>query len=167
MRQLLGAALLAAAFAGAQTADQKSPWKDLQFLLGKWTASGGGQPGTGQGAFSFQAELNNSIIVRHNFAEYASGSPAIARHDDLMIVYLEGAPRAIYFDSEGHVIRYAVKIPGPDAVVFESDGTQPGPRFRLSYKLEGQSLNGKFEMAEPGKTEFKPYLSWSSVKDAK
>jgi hypothetical protein len=60
------------------------------------------------------------------------------------------APRAIYFDTEGHVIRYNVTFPATNKAVFESDGTQPGPRFRLSYWLDSSTLNGKFEVAPSG-----------------
>ena len=47
---------------------------------------------------------------------------------------------------------------------FESDGTQPGPRYRLSYWLNGSALDGKFEVAPPG-AEYKAYMSWTSKKD--
>src|SRR5205085_7775652 len=92
------AAVLIAAPAFAQ------PWKNLDFLLGKWTGVAGEKDtplGAGQGAFSFELQLDRKIIVRHNLARYDSG----AAHDDLMVIYLDppnDAPRAIYFDSEGH-----------------------------------------------------------------
>src|SRR2546429_9953027 len=83
---------------------QNADLKKLDFLIGKWVGVAGEKDtplGAGQGAFSFDPELNNKIIVRHNRAEYDSG----VSHGDLMVIYLEGSPRAIYFDSEGHVIR--------------------------------------------------------------
>jgi hypothetical protein len=140
-----------------------SPLQSLEFLLGKWTAEGGGQPGSGTGAFSFDAELDRHILVRHNYAEYDKGNPA-SRHDDLLIVYLEDTPRAIYFDSEGHVIRYRVTIPQAGSVVFESDGSQPGARYRLSYVLKGASLEGMFEIADAPSSPYKKYLSWTATK---
>jgi hypothetical protein len=129
------------------------------FLLGKWNAAGGGQPGTALGAFSFDAELDHHILVRHNYAQYDS-----SRHDDLLIVYLEDTPRAIYFDSEGHVIRYRVTLPGAGSVVFESDGSQKGPRYRLSYVLKGKVLEGTFEVADSATAPYKNYLSWTATK---
>src|SRR5437868_3168650 len=78
------------------------PWSNLEFLIGKWSASGGGAPGSGQGDFSFEKSLNNQIVIRRNFAEYTSGQ----RHDDLMVLY-DGS-RAIYFDTEGHTIHYKI-----------------------------------------------------------
>ncbi len=143
-----------------------SAWKKLEFLLGKWAGSAGEKDtprGAGQGRFSFEPELNRKIIVRHNYAAYTSG----VRHDDLMVIYLDApddAPRAIYFDTEGHVIRYSLTFPAPDSVIFESDGTRPGPRYRLSYSLNGRALDGKFEVAPPG-AEYKLYMSWTSKKD--
>jgi hypothetical protein len=161
--RLVAILLTAAASLAAQSANP-SGWHNLEFLLGKWTGVAGEKEtplGGGQGAFSFSLELSNKIIVRRNTAAYASGDS----HDDLMIVYFDGAPsappRAIYFDSEGHVIRYSVTVPSANRAVFESDGTQPGPRYRLTYWMEGASLKGTFEIAPPG-SDYKTYLSWAA-----
>jgi hypothetical protein len=146
----------------AQTSD---PLQKLNFLLGEWTGIAGENDtpqGAGQGSFSFAPELKQKIIVRRNSANYASG----AQHDDLMVIYADAAdstPRAIYFDTEGHVIRYTLAFPAPNRVVFESDVAQPGPRFRLTYWMEGGALDGRFEIAAPG-SEYKPYLNWTSKK---
>jgi hypothetical protein len=140
-----------------------APWKNLDFLLGKWTATGSGSPGAGQGEYSFERAMNDHIVIRRNLAEYTSGQ----HHDDLMIIYADapqGPSHAIYFDSEGHTIHYNVATPAPNSVSFESEPSRPGPRFRLRYVLEGKSLNGKFEIMEPGKTEYKTYLTWTSAK---
>jgi hypothetical protein len=146
----------------AQSAETAA-WKKLEFLLGKWTGVAGEkdtQIGAGQGAFSYELALDNKVIVRHNNASYDSG----VHHDDLLIIYLEkDAPQAIYFDSEGHVIRYNLTFPSPNRVIFESDGTQPGPKYRLSHWLEKGSLNGRFEIAPPG-AEYKTYMSWTSTR---
>jgi len=145
-------------------AGQTDPaWKRMEFLLGKWTGVAGEkdtQLGAGQGAFSFDLELNQKIVVRRNNASYNSG----LTHDDLMVIYFDGpkeAPRAIYFDSEGHVIRYNVAFPGAERVVFESDGTQAGPKYRLTYWTEKGTLKGTFEVAPPG-AEYKNYMSWAA-----
>lgn len=163
---VLGYAVLLAAALGVtpawtQTADPA--WKKLEFLMGKWTGAAGEKDsphGAGQGGFSFDVELNQKIIVRRNRAEYNSG----VKHDDLMVIYLDApneAPRAIYFDTEGHVIRYNLTFPAADKVVFESDAIQSGPRFRLTYWRDAALLDGKFEVAPPG-AEYKTYLSWTS-----
>src|SRR5579864_685244 len=138
------------------------PWKKLDFLLGDWIGTGAkdNQLGPGQGAFSFNPELNQKIIVRHNNAHYDSGE----QHDDLMVIYLDAPgdpPHAIYFDTEGHVIRYALSFPSAQRVVFESDGAAPGPRYRMTYWMEGPIMMGRFETAsKPG--EYNTYLAWSS-----
>ena len=157
--------MVAALWIPVACAQSASSWSKLEFLLGNWTGTAGEkdtQMGAGQGAFSFQPELSRKIIVRRNNASYDSG----VQHDDLMIIYMDppdSPPRAIYFDSEGHVIRYNLAFPAPNRVVFESDGTQPGPRYRLTYWLEGASLNGTFELAmSPG--QYKSYMSWTSKK---
>jgi hypothetical protein len=146
----------------AQTSDA---WKKLDFLLGDWTGAAGEKDtplGAGQGSFSFKPELKQKIVVRRNNAQYDSG----AQHDDLMVIYLDtpnDTPRAIYFDSEGHVIRYNLTFPSSTRVVFESDGTQPGPKYRLTYWMESGSLKGQFEVAAPSK-DYQTYMSWTSKK---
>ena len=125
----------------------------FEFMIGKWKGAGAGDPGAGQGAFTFLPELNGQVLVRRSFNQLASGP----RHEDLMIVYLDGqAPRAIYFDTEGHTIKYSVTFPAKDTAVFESGD---GPGYRLTYALDGKNLNGKFEVG--GKT----YLTWTTVKE--
>ena len=140
--------------------------KRFQFLLGNWAGEAQeSQIGPGSGGYSFEAQLGGKILVRKNHSEYSSG----VKHDDLMIVYVEegnaATPHAIYFDNEGHVIRYTVKFDGPDRVVFDSEG--PGPKYRLSYWPDGAMLKGRFEVAPPGGGgEFKTYLSWRSKRIA-
>ena len=165
--RLIPIALLAAASAlhAQAPAPAGDAWKKIDFLLGEWTATATEKDtamGSGQGSFSFKGELKQRLIVRRNIAQYDSGQ----QHDDLMVIYLDSpnnAPRAIYWDTEGHVIRYNLAFPAANRVVFESDGTQPGPKYRLSYWMEGASLNGRFEIAPPG-SGYKAYLNWSSHK---
>ena len=157
--------ILAALFVHAACAQTTDAWKKMEFLLGDWVGVAGEhdtQIGAAQGVASFQLDLNNKIVVRHNSASYSSG----VKHDDLLIIYLDipdSAPRAIFFDSEGHVIRYNLAFPAPNRVVFESDGAQPGPRYRLTYWQDGALVDGKFEIATaPG--EYKSYMTWTQKK---
>jgi hypothetical protein len=160
MRLTLITLLAACSILHAQTGDS---WKKLDFLLGDWTGVAGEKDtalGAGQGAFSFKPELNQKIVTRRNNAQYDSG----AQHDDLMVIYLDApndTPRAIYFDTEGHVIRYNLTFPSADRVVFESDGSQPGPKYRLTYWMEAGTLKGRFEVAPPSK-DYQTYMSWTS-----
>ncbi len=89
-------------------ADSQSGWGALQSLIGDWEGEGSGEPGSGQGGFSMRPDLDGRVLVRRNRAT-ASGS----LHEDLMIVYREDGLRAVYFDNEGHVIRYRVSQPSP------------------------------------------------------
>jgi len=147
------------------TAQPADPWKKLDFLLGEWigiAAEKDTQLGAGQGAFSFQPELNRKIIVRRNNARYNSG----VQHDDLMVIYLDApndTPHAIYFDTEGHTIRYGITFPSANRVVFESEGSLPGARYRLTYWMERGELDGRFEVAAPS-SEYKSYLSWKAAR---
>ena len=64
----------------------------------------------------------------------------------------------MYFDNEGHVIRYAVSVlGGGDTATFLSDASLSTPRFRLTYTREQDDLVAiKFEMAPPGK----PFITY-------
>ena len=126
-------------------------WAPLAFLVGDWTGEGGGGPGQGTGGFSFLPDQNGKILIRRNRADYPASKdrPAFS-HTDLMIVYNEQGEtklRAIYFDTEDHVIHYTVE-PSPDGsnVRFVSDN------YRLTYHKTGaDSLALKFEIAPAGK----------------
>lgn len=159
MRALIAAAVLLTA---AASAAQPPPLAALEFLVGDWRAVDTA-PGE-HGSFSFRFEAQHHVLVRTNEAVYdAAPSRPASRHDDLMVVYEEnGGLRADYFDSEGHVIRYAGST-GPNRVVLVSDPDPRGPRYRLTYSLDGATLNGSFEVAAPGSPDaFKPYLAWKA-----
>ncbi len=137
------------------------------FLLGEWPSTGSGQPGQGTGTAVFARSVGDRVIVRTSYADYpASGDKPKSRHDDLMVIYAAsgGTVRADYYDSEGHIIRYAVQSPAPGEAVLVSDPADGAPRFRLTYKLASPGvLKGTFEIAPPGAGDaFKPYLSWES-----
>ena len=143
MSRLLALLFLLASAALAQ----ESRWKGIEFLFGDWTA--------GSGKFSFHPNLNGQVVVRKNVSDVDKS----ARHEDLLVIYADApgaALRAMYFDSEGHVIRYRVSTTS-GSVVFESDGE--GPPYRLSYWMAAGELKGKFEVG--GRT----YLEWSARKE--
>jgi len=133
-------------------------------LVGEWAGEGSGNPGSGAGTSSFQFDLEKQVLVRRSHSEYpaAGGRPATV-HDDLMVIYpgTGDESRAMYFDNEGHVIEYkATWSSGGDTLTFLSKPTAGTPQFRLIYKkVDPQTMTVAFEMAPPGQTAFKPYVS--------
>jgi hypothetical protein len=165
MRRMLAVAVLIAAASPARSALDRD-LTPLEFLAGDWVAVS--KPGEGTGSFSFTPDVQGSILVRRNHSENpaSNGRPA-GIHDDLMVVFHEGSPavvRAIYFDSEGHTIRYVADTSTAGQVTFVSDASAPGPRYRLSYASHPDgTLGGKFEVAPPGKPDaFATYFAWTA-----
>jgi hypothetical protein len=110
----------------------QDPWKPLQFLMGQWV-------GEGNGACSFDFDLERKVLIRKSYA----GS-----HHDLTVIYADPASKglkAIYFDNEDHVIEYKVES-GPDSVRFLNEG------YRLTYRKAGEGkVTLDFDIAPPGK----------------
>ena len=135
-------------------AQQDSTWDGWNWLIGEWVGEGSGVPGQGSGGFSLLPDLDGKILVRKNHSEYPAtkDKPAII-HDDLMIVYLENsrAPNdAIYFDNEGHTIKYVITYP-ENNIVFTSGKSEAAPVFRLTYiPIEKDYIDVKFEMSRDG-----------------
>src|SRR5436190_4028152 len=104
---------IAPAQAQAPQTKDAANWDSLRFLLGEWIGEGTGAPGEGTGGFSFELDLQDKVIVRKNHADYpaAKEKPAYS-HTDLMVIYREvdDSTKAMYFDNEGHVIHYSVKL---------------------------------------------------------
>jgi len=198
---LLIAGLFAAAPIVAQTVSQSAPRTDTQgdppspnypakqkpllsldslsFLEGTWEA--GSRDGkTDMGTYSFARQLNRHLLARMGPGDKpcppGTGwkSPVCAQND-LFYVFQDsaGAPlKAIYFDGEGHVIRYTVDITHSevartrqDLVVFSSDLADFGPRFRLVYERTTDTLSGRASMKGSfetllGNGEWHPYVEW-------
>jgi hypothetical protein len=165
MKRLLALVVLFLSVAGwSRAADD--PWKDFRFLMGDWEADGG--PGKGTGHFSLAPDLQGKVLVRKNHAELpAVGNRPAANHDDLMVIYRDSPKtgfRAIYFDSEGHVIHYAVSLSDDQrTLTFLSEPAPATPRYRLTYrKGENETVGIRFEIALPGKPDaFRKYLEGS------
>jgi hypothetical protein len=146
-----------------------STWEKWNYLIGEWAGEGNGQPGKGEGNFSFQTDLDGNILVRKNHTVFpqTSNSKAVV-HDDLLIVYqgANGSPQeAIYFDNEGNTIKYKVSFTA-NSVVLTSDIEKNAPRFRLSYvTTDSKTVTVNFEMASPQTPEeFRMYLSGKAIK---
>ena len=163
------AALIALSLAGGDRArsDSLDPWKALTFLEGTWGARS--QAGTAAaqagGTYTFNFELKHHVLARHSMSAACKGPEAFdCQHGDLLYVYQEGEGqplKAIYFDNEGHVIRYTVSTPEPNTAIFLSDAATAAPQFQLVYQLKKAVMSGKFQMKMPGQTEWNSYLEWS------
>ncbi len=151
---LLLVSLLAAAQTNASSAPD--PWAGWQFLLGTFDAGqSSGAPGSASsGSFTLASDLNGNVLVRKNHADYpASKDHSAFSHDDLMIVWHEGtAAKALYTDSEGHVIHYSATLSGDGKqIVFLSDNSA-GPQYRLTYDdLGSGAVRILFEVAPPAR----------------
>lgn len=168
---MVGLALLPVEAMG-QAAPKQDAWAGWTFLLGKWSAGqSSGVPGSASaGGFTLEPELGGQVLVRKNHAEYPATKdhPAIV-HDDLTVIYHEaGATKALYNDSEGHVIHYAVSLGGgggKQIVFLSEDGG--GPQYRLSYAdLGGGKADLRFEVAPPDKPgQFGTYVEATVKKE--
>ncbi len=151
---------IALALAGAPLL--ADPAGKLDFLLGDWTGTGGGNPGQGVGSFSFSPDLQGHVLVRRAHSEYpATPQRPATVHDDLMVVYAEQS-KAVYFDNEGHVIHYDISVDASRKVAtFVSTDPAPSPLFRLTYRAQNSGeLAITFEIAMNGKTDsLKTYLT--------
>jgi len=141
----------------------KTDWSPLQLLIGEWTGEGSGAPGEAVGSSVFSFDLQNTVLIRKSYADYpAANNRPEFRHDDLMVIYQENKSiKAIYFDNEGHVIKYSVSLSKDlDTITFVSDINPAVPRFRLTYtKSKENTMKISFEFAPPGKPEeFSKYL---------
>jgi hypothetical protein len=160
---LLNGAIATLGYLNAAAAEQDDPWKPFQFMIGDWVGESSAQSQvSGQGEFSLAYDLDKKILVRRNRNDVmARAGKDAAVHLDLMIIYpqSQGGPfRADYFDNEGHVIHYGVKV-SENKIIFESDSTAAGPRYRLTYVTKPENhLQIDFEIAQPGK-DYQRYIS--------
>ncbi len=166
----LVALLLVICSALAAQPTQSDTWRDFEFLLGEGSWSGGGHPGqVTTGTCTFKPDLNGTVLRRVVHLEYpATKERAAFSHDDLLYVYRDPADsslRAIFFDNENHVIRYAVTVnPGGDSIQFLSDAAPGGTRARMTYQQGGSdSVTETFELAPPGKPDaFVKYVEFTA-----
>ncbi len=172
MRQMFVLLVLLLVCAFAQELP-KDKWVEWQPFMGTWEGAGGGGPGQGSGSFTFTPELQGTILVRHNYSQYAATKDKGAyRHDDLMVIYREttsGKTHADYWDNEGHVIHYLVNFADANTLVMSSDPAQPGPRYRLTYAKTGDTdLKIMFEIAPPSAPDqFKKYIEAAAKRTKK
>ena len=151
------------------SAQSPAPFARLNFLMGTWnakTTQQGSAAATVLGTYTFQTDLSGTVITRTSSADSCKGPGSFdCQHRDLLMIYSDmGDPilHALYADNEGHVLHYDITTPDANTAVFLA--STPGPKFRLTYHLEGGVMSGKFQIEAPGSTEFKSYLEWSGTK---
>ena len=136
-------------------------WQALRPLAGDWTGTGGGgEPGeVSASGMSFGYELRERVLVRKGFTAFrATASRGAFQHDDLTLIYpgdAGAAPRAIYFDDEGHSIEYTISVSDDGQRIECLSALRPDrPRFRFTYVFTGpDELKIRFEIAPPGQPE--------------
>jgi hypothetical protein len=148
-------------------APKSAPFGPISFLFGTWSAvttSKGSAAAQSTGTYTFQLDLNGSVVARTSSLDKCTGPATFdCQHNDMLTIYLEdNKPHAIYFDNEGHTIHYDVTMPDASTVVFFSNA--PGPHFRLIYHFDGLVMNGSFQVAPPNSNEFTSYLEWSGTR---
>lgn len=153
-------ALACSLSAVAQTAQPGSSpsnatWHALQGLAGTWKSEPGVTPAGPviDGGFTITAELQGHVLVRRNFTAFAATAQRPAfRHDDLTVYYAGETPRAIYFDSEGHAIEYAVTASADAKEIVCLSPVKAGePRFRFTYTFTTpDTMKVGFDIAMPG-----------------
>jgi hypothetical protein len=158
----------------AQSASQPGSWAQWNFLLGEWVGEGNGEPGQGTGGSSFSFDLQGRVLVRRSFAVYpGSKDRSVYRHDDLMIIYLDPADqktRAVFFDNEGHVIRYDANVSSDGSTFqFVSEPAPAAPRYRFTYvKAGADRLRFQFEIAPTERPEkFATYIQGAMYRKAR
>lgn len=181
--RLLACVLCAAGVLRAQQppAAAHNPLAALDFLLGTWSAttdtaaSSAGAQGTG--VYTFRRDLNGHTIVRSGAYQDCKGPATFdCSHRDQLTIFADpnavaahkSALLALYLDTEGHVIYYAISTPDPRTAIFDSQSSSSMPKYRLVYHLEGDGakaiMSGKFQMAAPGSEDFHSYLEWAGAK---
>jgi hypothetical protein len=140
--------------AGAPAAQVPAALAPVQFLLG----TGRRRFAREKRRFAFvPSGVQGRVIIRTNTAHYAATDQRPeSRHDDLMIIYAEGAAlKADYFDNEGHD-----PLRRPDA-------QRPRRRVRQrtecvraaagSPTLDAENAAGLLKVVPPGAAVFQPY----------
>ncbi|MGD0342812.1 MAG: hypothetical protein ABSA76_14005, partial [Bacteroidales bacterium] len=167
--KFLGAILFVNVYFSVSGQQATGGWEKWKYLIGEWVGEGNGQPGQGEGSFSFQTDLDGKVLVRKNHTVFPETvKSAVKVHDDLLYVYAssrDGNQEAIYFDNEGNTIKYKVSFT-ENSIVLTSEKSSSSPRFRLSYtKIDDTSVKISFEMAQPNAPEtFRTYLEGKANK---
>jgi hypothetical protein len=170
VRALLTAAVMACVtpeIAVAQVSDSPvDPLKPLEFLIGRWTGTSEGEPGTGSVEREYTRVLNGRYIQVRSRVVYGpqAKNPHGETHEEIGIISFDAARRVAVlrqFHVEGFVNQYVGKLAdGADKFVFTTEAIENLPtgwRARETYEwLGADRLEEVFELAEP-RTNYQVY----------
>lgn len=156
---MLALILLAAAAAPVEDA-----WATAKAMAGTWVGTSKGEPGEGTIEIRIEPALGGRFLRLTTASSYRPkpGKTEGERHQDEGFFGQDKRRKTIVFrqfNSEGFVNQYVLdrSAPGELTLVTESiENIAPGWRARETYRLAGDELHTRFELAAPGK-DFAPY----------
>jgi hypothetical protein len=166
--------LLAGGIPGLCVAQEQSQppsdnFRDLAFILGKWTGTSSGEPGEGTVEREYRLELRGRFIRSSSRSTYLAQpkNPKGEVHEDTgFISFDRGRKRHVMrmFYVEDAFTQFVAETEGPQAGrwVFVSEASEnfplgPGWRSRETYTIHGpDEFEEAFEVAAPGK-DFQVY----------
>jgi hypothetical protein len=149
-------------------------WEALEFLIGTWAGTGGGETGDGTYARRYELVLNGQFLFVHNKSTYPpqEKNPGGEVHEDWGLISFDKARKTFIlrqFHVEGFVNQYILDHIAPDGkeIVFTTEAIEniaAGWRARETYKiLSDHEYIEIFELAAPNK-EFKEYTHCHMMK---
>jgi hypothetical protein len=154
-----GAAPGAQTATSGQTAAPADRLALLAPLVGRWSGTTEGQPGTGTVERHYEQVLGARFVQVKNVSIYPpqARNPNGERHEDLGLFSYDNARQAIVFRQfhvEGFVNQYVLDAASTaDRLVFATEAIEnipPGWRARETYLIGADRLEEVFELAEPG-----------------
>jgi hypothetical protein len=132
----------------------------LEFLVGTWSGTTEGQPGTGTVEREYTRILGERFIQLRNRSVYPpqAKNPKGETHEDMGVFSFDRSRKTIVFRQfhvEGFVNHYAAEPGGDGEVVFVSEAIEnipAGYRARETYRRVGpDEMEEIFELAASGK----------------
>lgn len=153
--------LLALSGVGSAQSPAPSPLSPLQPLIGRWTGTSEGQPGSGTLTREYRAIFNDRFIEETNRSTYPAQekNPKGEIHEHRSLFSFDRARKTIVFrqfHGEGFVNQYTLEpSTKPGTLVFVTEAIEnipTGYRARETYTfISTNEVEELFEIAEPGK----------------
>ncbi len=129
-------------------------------VVGRWTGTTEGEPGTGTVEREYERILGGRFIEVRNRSIYPpqAKNPKGERHEDRGVFSYDTARKVVVFRQfhvEGFVNQYVLEAAStPERLVFVTEAIENIPagwRARETYVIAADRLEETFELAEPGK----------------